>query len=60
MLQAQSSDGAVAAVEGPRFPSSMQLTFMSPITLTIVRQRSRNQSTVSSSATYSDGQARRP
>src|SRR5439155_4120017 len=32
------------------FPSRMQLTFMSPITLMAVRQRSRNQSTGRSSA----------
>src|SRR5262245_57976569 len=46
-----SPDQLVAAASAWRvFPSRMQLTFMSPITLTAVRQRSRNQSTGSSSA----------
>src|SRR5215831_711273 len=43
---------AVGSPEGALFivPSRMQLTFMSPMTLMAVRQRSRNQSTGSSSA----------
>ena len=36
-------------------PSRRQLTFISPMTLIVVRQRSRNQSTVRSSTMYSVG-----
>lgn len=47
--------GAVSGRNSRVWPSSMQLTFMSPRTLITVRQRSRNQSTGSSRAMYSVG-----